>query len=217
MRKKSGLIPRENVPENLRVWTILMIALALLIPTIAESQRAIPRNCVSGALNSPIRLEVFSDFQCGACAQFFLQVVTPTVREYGSSGKICILYNEFPLISHPYSRQAARYSLAAQRVGRAQWLAVMDALYRRQPIWAVDGDIDKALMGVVSAVDFARIKKIAAEPSIDDAITREVALGEKREVTSTPTVFVTVRKRTEKIDRLMPYEVWKDFFEDNLK
>ena len=217
MQKRPGPIWRSNISRNLRLWAIPMFVSALLIPSIAEPQRAQPRNCVGGTLNAPIRLEVFSDFQCGACARFFLEVITPAVREYGRSNKICVLYNEFPLLAHPYSRKAARYSLAAQRIGRRQWLAVMTALYQWQAVWGTDGDVDKVLVDAVSPGELARIKKIAREPSIDDSIDREVALGEKREVNATPTVFVTVGKRTQKIDRVLPYEVWKGFFDDNLK
>ena len=217
MRKKAGSISGQNISNNLRPYAILMIVSALLIPSVAESQRAQPLNCVGGSIDAPIRLEVYSDFQCPACARFFLEVVTPAVKEYGDSGKICVLYNEFPLNGHKYSREAARYSLAAQRLGRRQWLAVIRALYQKQPMWVENGDIDGALRGVVSAGDLARIKRIAGEPSIRDAVSREVALGEKREIRSTPTIFVTAHNKTQKIEQLMPYEVWKDYFDDNLK
>ena len=217
MRKKAGSISGQNISNNLRPYAILMIVSALLIPSVAESQRAQPLNCVGGTIDAPIRLEVYSDFQCPACARFFLEVVTPAVKEYGDSGKICVLYNEFPLNGHKYSREAARYSLAAQRLGRRQWLAVIRALYQKQPMWVENGNIDGALRGVVSAGDLARIKRIAGEPSIRDAVSREVALGEKREIRSTPTIFVTAHNKTQKIEQLMPYEVWKDYFDDNLK
>ena len=217
MRKKAGSISGQNISNNLRPYAILMIVSALLIPSVAESQRAQPLNCVGGSIDAPIRLEVYSDFQCPACARFFLEVVTPAVKEYGDSGKICVLYNEFPLNGHKYSREAARYSLAAQRLGRRQWLAVIRALYQKQPMWVENGNIDGALRGVVSAGDLARIKRIAGEPSIRDAVSREVALGEKREIRSTPTIFVTAHNKTQKIEQLMPYEVWKDYFDDNLK
>jgi protein-disulfide isomerase len=217
MQRKPGLMPKKYGFNNMKLWTTLMLVSALLIPTIAESQRAQPRNCVGGTLDAPIRLEVYSDFECSACALFFLDVIIPAVREYGNSGKICVLYNEFPLNGHKYSHKAARYSLAAQRVGRKQWLALMQALYRRQPIWTQDGDIDKALNGVISNEDLVQIKKIANQPVIHDTVNREVTLGVNRKINSTPTVFVTVNNKTQKIDRVLPYEVWKDFIDDKLK
>jgi protein-disulfide isomerase len=217
MQRRPGLMPKKNAFNTMRLWITLMLVSALLIPTVAESQRAQPLNLIGGKLDAPIRLEVYSDFQCSACALFFLEVVIPAVREYGSSGEICVLYNEFPLTGHKYSHKAARYSLAAQHIGRKQWLAVMQALYRRQPIWSQDGDIDKALNGAISSGDLAQIKEKANEPAIHDAVNREVELGVKREISSTPTVFVTVNNKTQKIERVLPYEVWKDFIDDKLK
>jgi protein-disulfide isomerase len=213
MQKNSGLVPGEISSNALKLLTILLAGSILLVPPSVWPQRAQPTNCVTGTLNAPIRLDVFSDFQCPACRTFYLDVITQVVAEYGSTGKICILYHELPLNAHQYSRKAASYSLAAQRLGRKQWLAVMDRLYRAQPLWAVDGDIDRALEGAVSAEDMARIRKIAAEPSIEDAIIRAIALGDKREVGSTPTVFVTVDKKVQKVERVMPYQVWKDYLD----
>ncbi len=217
MRKKTGSLPRGTISNHLKLWNILMIVSAILIPSIAEPQRKQPENCVGGTLSAPIKLEVYSDFQCPTCAKFFLEVVMPAVEEYGRSGKICVLYNEFPLPGHQYSHKAASYALAAQRIGHNQWLTLMETLYRSQPIWTLDGEIDKMLSATISSGDLARIRKIAGESSIRDAVDREVDLGLKREVHSTPTVFVTVRKKTQKIEQFLPYEVWKDFFEDNLK
>jgi protein-disulfide isomerase len=195
----------------------LLVVLTLSAALSSAFQRAQPTNCVMGTLNSPIRLEVFSDFQCPACRSFYMDVVTETLKEYGRSGKICILYHEFPLTMHAYGRRAARYSLAAQRIGRKQWLVVMDALYRTQPLWSLEGEIDKALEGVLPADTLARIEKIAQEPAIEDEIEREIALGAKLGVKATPTVFVTSKNRTEKVERVLPYSVWKGFFNDVLK
>ena len=214
---RTGLSPKEHLYNIPKLWTILMIASALLVPSVAEPQRLQPENSVVGTLKAPILLEVYSDFECPACREFYLDVVTSTSKEYGRSGKICILYNEFPLNGHKYSREAARYSIAAQNIDRRLWLAVLDTLYRKQPVWALDGNIDAALAGAVSAQDLARIKKLAAEPATEEEVSREVAEGEKREIHATPTVFVTARNRTQRIDRLMPYEVWKDFFNSVLK
>ena len=213
MQKNAGLIPGKISFYALKLWTILLVVSILLVPLSVWSQRAQPTNCVSGTLNAPIRLDVFSDFQCPACRTFYLDVITQAVEEYGPTGNICVLYHELPLNAHQYSRKAASYSLAAQRLGRKQWLAVMDRLYRTQLLWASDGNIDSALADVISAGDLARIRKIAAEPSIEDAIIKAIALGDKREVASTPTVFVTVGKSVQKIDRLMPYQVWKDYLD----
>ena len=62
-----------------------------------------------------------------------------------------------------------------------------------------------------------QVQELAKEHYIHDTVNREVTQGIEREINSTPTVFVTVNKKTQKIDRVLPYEVWKGFFDDNLK
>jgi protein-disulfide isomerase len=90
---------------------------------------------MGGTPDAPIQMEVFSDFQCGYCRAFYVETITQVLNSYTPSDKICVTYYEFPLDNHTYSRKAARYSLAAQRVGKKQWLAVVDALYTKQEQW----------------------------------------------------------------------------------
>jgi protein-disulfide isomerase len=217
MQRDSGWSPGQTYFDLLKIGAILLVVCFFVASSSLWSQRAQPTNCVGGTLNAPIRLDVFSDFQCPACREFYIDVIAPAVKEYGRQGKICVLYHELPLKSHQYSHKAAAYSLAAQRIGRKQWLAVMDRLYRTQALWALDGNIDGALESVVSAADLERIRKIAAEPSINSAIERAIEQGDKREVESTPTVFVTTGNNTQKVDRILPYQVWKDFIENIIK
>ena len=217
MRKDRGVSPKKTPFYIVKLWTILPVASILLAPLNIWPQRAQPPNCVFGTLDAPIRLEVFSDFQCPACRTFYLDVIKPTKEEYGKGGKICVLYYELPLTSHQYSRKAASYSLAAQRIGRMEWLAVMDRLYSTQPLWSEDGNIDSALEGAVSDEELARIRKIAEEPSIKDLIVEDIELAVKREVKSTPTIFVAVGHNVQKVDQVMPYSIWKDYFDNILK
>jgi protein-disulfide isomerase len=217
MQIHAPSVMSKSIFSGPKLWAVLVVAMVLPVASGSGFQRAQPTNSVVGTINSPIRLEVFSDFECPACRAFYMDAVTRTMEEYGRSGKICILYYEFPLNMHAYSRRAARYSLAAQRIGRKQWLAVMNALYATQPLWSQDGEIEKALAGAVSSDTLRRIKEIAQEPSIENELGREVALGEKMGVKSTPTIFVTAKNKTEKVERVLPYDVWKGFFNDILK
>lgn len=197
----------------MKMWIVLFAMSAILVPARGWPQRRQPPNCAGGTLDAPIRMEIFSDFQCPGCRTFYLETVTQILKNYASSNKVCVIYHEFPLASHLYSAQAASYSLAAQRVGRKQWLAVLDALYVKQPEWSQNGNIDAALIGVVSAEDLIKIKTIAFEKSIEKAIIQEIALGQKKEVKVTPTVFWTALNKEQKVDQLYPYQKWKGLFD----
>ena len=212
MAQKYGRwICQALMRSRLSICILPILSFAVLMQPSVVPQSTQPPNCLLGMPNAPIRMEVFSDFQCPGCRIFYMETVTKLLREYSSSNKVCIIYHEFPLDSHAYSRQAARYSLAAQRVGRTQWLAVIDALYKKQMLWERDGKIDQALIGAVSTQDLIRIKSIAMEPYIKEALDRDIALGEKRDVRKTPTVFWTaLNTGPQKIDQeILPYDTWK--------
>ena len=196
---------------------VLILMLIPRVPLISQARTTPPLNCLGGTLDAPIQMEVFSDFQCGYCRLFYLETITQVLKNYTPSNKICVLYNEFPLERHPYSRLAARYSLAAQRVGKKQWLAVIDALYTKQEQWGQDGNIDAALKGTMSADDFDLTKKIMQDPSIEEAIKRDMDRGEKMGVTGTPAIFMAALNKKHPKYPYAPYQVWKDFFDTMVK
>jgi|WetSurMetagenome_2_1015567.scaffolds.fasta_scaffold295075_2 protein-disulfide isomerase len=204
----------------IRSTAVIAIPFILLIALIAANAQApvkLPPNCVCGKLDAPVRLEIFSDFQCPACRAFYMETISQVRKYYAPAGKVCVIYHEFPLKMHAYGRKAALYSLAAQRIGKKQWLAVLEALYEKQARWSLDGNIASALSGVISAEDLSRINKIMQDPSIDKALTREIALGEKKGVTGTPSIFVTAMKREQPKAPYASYVVWKDYIDSIVK
>jgi protein-disulfide isomerase len=204
----------------IRTTTVSAIPFILLIMVIAANGQApvrLPPNCVCGTLDAPVRLEVFSDFQCPACRAFYIETISQVRKLYAPAGKVCVIYHEFPMKMHAYGRKAARYSLAAQRIGRKQWLAVMDALYEKQAQWSLDGNIEFALSGVISNEDLNRINKILQDPSIDKTLARNITLGEKKGVTGTPSIFVTAMHREQPKAPYAPYVVWKNYIDSIVK
>jgi protein-disulfide isomerase len=167
----------------------LCVLLAVLVAAPAQTPELTPEQCIGGRLDAPVRIEVFSDFQCPACRGFFLDAI------------------------HNLARVAARYSKAAQRLGRKQWVAVMGALYTSQAEWSWDGSVEAVVARALSPQEFADLKKRLEDPSVDTAIDREVALGEKREVQSTPTFFLTSGGKEERVVGSVPYAVLKGYID----
>jgi protein-disulfide isomerase len=69
----------------------------------------------------------------------------------------------------------------------------------------------------LGAEEYTRLRKLLLDPSIDAAIDAEIALGQKKDVTSTPTFFVLAIGREEKVVGGHPYPVLKDFFDRIVK
>jgi len=193
--------------------SVLCVGLAVFAAVPAQTPQLTPEQAVGGKLDAPVRIEVFSDFQCPACRGFFLDSIQKVLENYCSQDKVCVIYHEFPLKNHNLARLAARYSKAAQRLGRKQWLTVMGALYTNQAEWTWDGSVDAVISRTLSPQDFAELKKQLEDPSIDTAIDQEVALGEKRQVTSTPTFFLSSGGKEERVVGGVPYVVLKGYID----
>jgi len=183
---------------------------------------------IGGEPGAPIKIEVFSDYQCPACRTFYLDTIKPILTNYtraqiGAGGqpqkpRVCVVYRDFPLDIHQFARPAARISLAAQQLGRERWLRVSEALYTYQAEWAQNGKFDATLAKVLNPIELMRLRKLAADPAIDAMVNRELLLAQRREITSTPTFFIiTGAGRQQRINGPVPYAVMKDYLDRLLK
>jgi protein-disulfide isomerase len=172
---------------------------------------------LGGHPNAAVRIELFSDYQCSACRAFYLETLKPLIADYTKANKIdkiYIVYHDFPLDMHPFARKAAKYALAAMRIGRDRWLRVNDALYTQQDKWASDGNIDAVLAKVLDPSELVRIQSLAANPAIDAALNQEIQLGLSKNITSTPTFFITSQSgKQQRVATGVNLTVLKDFLD----
>ena len=198
-------------------WMIVLILMSLAWPASVRPFDVPSGQILGGSANSPIQIEVFSDFQCSACREFYLGTIRQILQEYSSKDKVCIIYHEFPLAIHKYSRDAAHYSEAAAQLGVKQLLAVMDALFMNQAIWSQDGKIEASISKALSREDFQKLKNIMRDSSINLAIEREIDLATKSQIKSTPTMFIRYTGKQQKVEGLVTYIVLKQFIDAIIK
>jgi protein-disulfide isomerase len=194
---------------------LMTLALAFPKPVPADNQTC--EQCLGGGLDAPIRIEVFSDFECPACKALYMETMRQVLKDYCAPDKVCVIYREFPLPMHKYSRVAARYSMAAQKLGRQQWLAVVESLYEDQAVWSQNGLVNVSVARALSPIDYQKVQKLIDDPAINQSIDRDIAMGHQREIQSTPTFFVTALGREQKVVGGLPYNVLKDFFDKIIK
>ena len=161
-----------------------------------------------GSANAPIKLEVFDDYECPACDQFYEQTLKLLINEYVASGKVYLIHRDFPLPIHKYSRQAARWVNAAARIGKFE--TVERALFDNQMAWSEygtenpQGVIKPIVQGALTPAEFQRVERImqGCESdshdqlkgcAVDSAIQHDYAEGQLLPVMQTPTFVVTCR------------------------
>ena len=194
---------------------LLLVCAAL--PALAQSNaRGDAGLCVRGAPNAPIKIEVFSDFQCPACRTFYLETNRPVLADYASANKVCVVYREFPLRNHQHSRKAARYATAARRVGVWQWVQVTDRLYLDQSRWSQDGTVEATVARALSKEDLKRVEALLGDSAINAEIERDLALGRRQGVRSTPTFFITAQGKTERVTGIVQYSILRRYLDSRL-
>lgn len=201
------------------ITLILSGLAAVLLTGPAQSSQEASGMVLGGSRDAPIRMEVFSDFECPGCRYFYQKVVLPVLQDYADKDKVCVIYHEFPLSQHKHAHEAARYCEAAYKIGREKALQVIDALFEHQSAWTRDGDIEKIIAGKLSSEDLAQIRKNLAESGIDRSIRQGIQLGNERKVGGTPTMFLYYLGKTQKVERLenMRYIILKGFFDRIVK
>jgi len=148
-----------------------------------------------GSPRAPITIEVYSDYQCPQCKQFFETTTRQLIDNYVLPGKVYLVHRDFPLMMHSHSRDAARWASAAALVGRPQFEAAEQALYAKQDLWGATGQIEQVLASALNPADMAKVRKIESSDTakLDAAIQGDLALGNTRRVNGTPSVFVMHR------------------------
>ena len=165
-----------------------VFALAALVPCLAASSDADPGKSL-GSPSAPIRIEVFSDFECPACKGLHEQVLPLLMKDYIISGKVFLVSREFPLRMHQYSREAAGYATAAARIGRYQQVA--DALFLAQTTWEVNGKVWDAVVKVLTPAEAGKVQLLAKDPTVLSEVQRDVDAGIAAGINQTPTMIVT--------------------------
>src|SRR5881296_3428939 len=123
--------------------------MALLRPPVG------PRDHTLGAVEAPVTLVEYGDFECPFCGRAYPEL-KQVLRRLG--GKVQFVFRHFPLSEvHPHARHAAEVAEAAAAQGK--FWEMHDLLFARQ-----------------DALDDADLLKYAAELSLDsDRVRRELA------------------------------------------
>jgi protein-disulfide isomerase len=185
-----------------------------------------------GNPNAPIKMEVFSDYECPSCGNFYESTVKQLIHSYVADGKVYLVHHDFPLQMHRYSGIAARFSNGAAKMGKFQ--DVDAALFDNQAAWTESGDVTKYVAAAMSPQDFTKLEGIlkgcsnspapqakfdnsmpAADPncSVDKYIVEDIQKGYAVPVKATPTFVVTYKGKTYPMASAVSWEVLKQFFD----
>lgn len=149
-----------------------------------------------GPDGAPVKMLVFSDYQCPYCGTFASQIEPPLVKEFSNPGKMQLVFYDFPLGGgHKYSFLAARAARCAGDQGK--FWQYHDVLFGRQTEWAEDENLPLPKFlgyGKEIGLDAGSFKGCVESDKYQDIVSANRELGEKLGVNATPTIFVNGRR-----------------------
>ena len=168
-----------------------LLALAL-IPLFAAAvqQDELTAARTRGSPTAPVTIYEMSDFQCPWCARFFRETQPLLEREYIATGKVRLVFVNYPLPMHANAGPAAELAMCAARQGK--FWPVHDLLFRHQAHWQ---DLREPGSFFLGLGDSAGVDRDLLTQCLRTRATREVvrsdAEGSARSgARSTPTFYI---------------------------
>jgi protein-disulfide isomerase len=145
-----------------------------------------------GDPNAPIRMDVYSDFQCSACNIFAQQVEPAVVEQYVETGQVYIVYRHFPILDRGTneSRQSANASMCAAEQGR--FWDYHDMLFANVLGVNAGSFTERRLNAFAEALDMDTdaFSACLRENRYQNLVTEDITMAQQLGLTGTPSVFV---------------------------
>ena len=155
---------------------------------------------VLGDKNAPVTLIEFSDYECPFCKRHFDQVYPEIKKDYIDTGKVKLVYRDYPLDFHPNAQKAAEASECAHAQGK--FWEMHDKLFENQASLSID---NYKTWAKDLGLDTAKFNDCLDKGTYADEVKKDLADGQAAGVSGTPGFFVNHQI----ISGAVPYAVFK--------
>ena len=174
---------------------ICIIYLIICLESYADDSNAQKNMVVIGSDDAFVKIKVFSSLTCPHCANFHIKVVSEIKKEYIKSGKVQLIFIDFPL-----DQAAFNASKLLHCVDQKKQIAFLDIIYETQNVWTNGSninDINKNLKKIVKNLGISSVQfdKCLIDEVISDKILNDrIEANKKYSINSTPTIIINEKK-----------------------
>lgn len=144
---------------------------------------------VMGDKDAPVTIVEFSDYQCPFCAAFYNGALPDIKKKYIDTGKVKLIYRDYPLSSHPEAYPAALLAECVDDLADDEiYFKVHDEIFETIADGFKYDSLSKFAGGL--GVDEAKLKKCFDSDEFKDEIYADQKDGEKAGVSGTPGFLV---------------------------
>ncbi len=163
---------------------------------------------VLGNPDAPVTMVVFGDYECPFCKKSADTAEAQVREEYVASGKVKVVFRDYPLSFHEFARPAA---IAAQCAGaQGKYWEYHDMLFKNQEKLA---SVDFAKLAGEVGIDSVAFTACTVDPKTAAEVEADFQAGQLLGVEGTPATFINGAL----IPGAYPYETYKEAIETALK
>jgi protein-disulfide isomerase len=172
---------------------------------------------IKGDKDAPVTIIEFSDYECPFCKRSNDNVISKINEEYIESGKVRLVFRDFPLGIH---KKAITAAVAANCAGeQGKYWEVHDFLFQSKNNLSKEAVLNSA--GSLG-VDKAKLQACMDDKSKEEEITKDFQEGQKYGVRGTPSYFIGKTTSDGEIEGVFvrgaqPYSVFKEHIDEQLK
>jgi protein-disulfide isomerase len=174
---------------------IISFYLILSIKCYSDNLNASDNLVVLGSDKAIVKIKVFSSLTCPHCANFHIKVVPEIKREYIDTGKVQLIFIDFPLDQVSFNASKLLHCL-----DKKKQIAFLDIIYETQAKWTNASnvnDINKNLKKIVKNLGISSVQfdKCLIDEDISDKILNgRIDANRKYSINSTPTIVINEKK-----------------------
>ena len=172
-----------------------IICLIICSQSYADDPKMKKNMVVIGSYDAIVKIKVFSSLTCPHCASFHIKVVPEIKKEYVESGKVQLIFIDFPLDQAAFNASKLLHCLDQKRQ-----IDFLDTIYETQNKWT-DGsninEINKNLKKIVRnlGISSEQFDKCLTDEVISDKIlNKRIEANQKYSINSTPTIIINEEK-----------------------
>ena len=162
---------------------------------------------VKGSNEAPVTMIEFSDYECFFCARYSLQIFPQIDENYIQTGKVKLIFRDYPLGFHQYAKKAAEASECADEQGK--YWEYHDLLFENQE--ALDTESLKQY-AVDLGLDATIFNECLDSGKMAQEVEKDFQDGVSYGIKGTPTFFINEIK----VVGAQPYEVFQQIIEQEL-
>jgi len=150
---------------------------------------------VMGSHDAIVKIKIFSSLTCPHCANFHTKVVPQIKKEYVESGKVQLIFIDFPLDQAAFNASKLLHCL-----GQEKQMIFLDTIYEKQEEWTNGPnleDINNNLKKIVENLGINQIqfnKCLIDEDISDKILNSRIDANMKYSIKSTPTIIINEKK-----------------------